>query len=174
VTFPVATWLAFAVVTYIWQFTTLTDLAARNAAARDLQLATLLLVGLLFWLPAVAADPVRWRLAYPVRALYVFVEMTHKALFGGMFLSMNHAFHRDFAARAPDWAPSPMMDQRAAILILWIGGNLIFLLALILIVAGWIAYDARAARRADWRLALERAARERRRQALDQVFRRPV
>src|SRR5438045_6998825 len=29
-------------------------------------------------LPIFCADPLRWRMAYPLRALYVFVEMTHK------------------------------------------------------------------------------------------------
>ncbi|HMO96933.1 MAG TPA: cytochrome c oxidase assembly protein, partial [Tepidiformaceae bacterium] len=93
ITFPVFTWLLFAVVTYIWQFTALTDRAVENAFLRDAQQASSLAVGLLFWLPALAADPLRWRLAYPLRALYVFVEMTHKGLFGGMFLSMNNAMH---------------------------------------------------------------------------------
>ena len=87
-TFPVVSWLGFAVVTYLWQFTALTDWAAENTFARHLQQLTLLAVALCFWSPALAADPVRWRIPHPLRALYVFVEMTHKGLFGGMFLSM--------------------------------------------------------------------------------------
>ena len=174
VTFPVASWLTFAVVTYLWQFTSLTDMAARNDALRTLQQFTLLLVGLLFWLPAVAADPVRWRLAYPLRALYVFVEMTHKGLFGGMFLSMNNPMHGEFAARAPDWAPSALTDQRVAILILWIGGNMIFLVALIGLVLGWVAYEQRNQRRTDLRLKRQHEAAQKRRAALEQVFTRGV
>ncbi|WP_322795542.1 cytochrome c oxidase assembly protein [Tepidiforma sp.] len=173
-TFPVFTWLVFAVVTYLWQFTRLTELAARDPILRDLQQFTLLLVGLLFWLPAVATDPHRWRLPYPLRALYVLLEMTHKALFGGMFLSMNAAMHRHFAENAPAWAPDPLLDQRMAILVLWLGGNLIFVAALIAIVVGWIRYEQRNQRRVDYRLALQREAERRRRAALEQIFQRPV
>jgi putative copper resistance protein D len=174
VTFPVATWLTFAVTTYLWQFTSLTDLAARDDLARHLQQFSLALVGLLFWLPAISADPVRWRLAYPLRALYVFVEMTHKGLFGGMFLGMNTAMHGDFARNSPTWAPDAITDQRIAILILWIGGNLVFLAALIGIVFRWVAYEQRNQRRTDLRLRLARERARRKRAALEQVFTRPV
>jgi putative copper resistance protein D len=174
VTFPVATWLTFAVVTYVWQFSSLTELAARSEVARLLQQTSLLFVGLLFWLPGLAADPLRWRMAYPLRALYIFVEMTHKSLFGGMFLSMNTPFHEHFAARAPSWAPGAMTDQRIAILILWIGGNLVFLAALIGVVARWIAYEQRNQHRVDLRLALQREKRRRKAAALEQVFTKGV
>ena len=171
-TFPVVTWLAFAVVTYVWQFTGLFEAAARHGAVRDIQLATLLLVSLAFWAPALCADPLRWRMAYPLRALYVFVEMTHKGLFGGMFLSMSSPFHKGFAASLPAWAPSPIDDQRLGILVLWVGGNLIFLVALVGLVARWLQYERRNAHRTDWRLRLSREAEARRKAAIDQVFRR--
>lgn len=174
ISFPVATWLLFAVATYVWQFTDLTDVAMRHQAVRYAEQATLLLVGLLFWNPAVAADPLRWRLPYPLRSLYVFVEMTHKGLFGGMFLSMTSVFHTDLARRAPAWAPDPLLDQRLAILILWIGGNLIFLTALVGLIVGWMRYEQRNQARVDWRLRREAEAKAKRRAALDQVFQKTV
>lgn len=174
VTFPVFTWLLFAIGTYVWQFTGLTDLAAENVFVRDFQQLTSLVIGLLFWLPAIASDPVRWRLAYPLRALYVFVEMTHKALFGGMFLSMSTAMHDGFASNLPEWGPSAIMDQRIAILVLWLGGNMVFVAALVGIIIGWMRYEARNQRRTDWRLKLQREAADRKRKALDQVFTKGV
>lgn len=169
-TFPVFTWLGFAAVTYLWQFTPLTEYAAEHRAVRDIQLSTLLVISLLFWQAALCVDPVRWRMAYPLRALYVFVEMTHKALFGGMFLSMTSTFHTKFGSAAAAWAPNPLDDQRFAILVLWIGGNMVFVAALIGIVIGWIRYEGRNALRTDRRLALQRAAAARRQAALEQVF----
>ncbi len=174
-TFPLASWLGFAVVTYLWQFTRLTDYAAEHGFVRDTQQATLLLVALCFWTPALSADPLRWRMPYPLRALYVFVEMTHKGLFGGMFLSATTPFHNGFAARLPAWSGmSPLDDQRLGILILWIGGNAIFMVALAAIILGWVDYERRNAHRTDWRLALVRAERDRKRLALEEVFRRGV
>jgi putative membrane protein len=172
ITFPVIAWLLFAVVTYLWQFSTLTELAAQNPLIRDLQQVTLLLVSLTFWLPALASDPTAIRLAYPLRVLYVFLEMTHKGLFGGMFLSLREPFHDWFVANLPAWGPDPMLDQRMGILILWIGGNIIFLLALILLILGWIRYEGRHTIRTDIRLRKQREAEARRKAALKQVFTR--
>lgn len=171
-TFPAVSWLTFAVVTYLWQWSSLTDLAAEHLAVRHAQLATLLGVSLLFWMPALCADPQRWRMGYPLRVLYVFLEMTHKGLFGSMFLSMNTAFHPRFATNLPAWAPDAITDQRMAILILWIGGNLVFLLVLVGLVIAWTRYEGRNARRTDRRLALQRARERQRKAALERVFRR--
>lgn len=173
-TFPVVTWLLFAVATYLWQFTTLTESAVREPTVRYVQHGSLLLVGLLFWMPAIAADPMRWRLPHPLRSLYIFVEMTHKGLFGGMFLSMTSVMHEGFALRQPAWAPDALLDQRIAILILWIGGNLIFLVALVGLVLGWVAYEQRNQHRTDYRLRAQREARARRRAALEQVFQKNI
>jgi putative membrane protein len=172
-TFPVVSWLTFAVTTYVWQFTDLTDLSAEHGAIRDLQQATLLLVALCFWMPALAADPMRWRMPHPLRALYVFVEMTHKGLFGGMFLSMSQPFHDGFATGLPAWANlAPIDDQRMGIMILWIGGNAIFIVAVAGIVLRWLQYERRNSHRTDWRLALVRERSRSRREALEQVFSR--
>ena len=173
-THPIFTWLFFAVLTYAWQFTALTELAANNAYLRDVQLLTLLFASVLFWIPALQVDPVRWRLSYPLRFLYVLLEMAHKALFGGMFLSLNTPFHEELAANLPAWAPSPMTDQRIAIVILWIGGSLLFLVALGYVLRQWLAFEARNSHRIDRKLALQRAAERERRRALDRVFQKEV
>lgn len=173
-TFPVATWLTFAVLTYLWQFSSWTEVAARNDFVRLVQQGSLLTVGLFFWLPGLATDPLRWRMPYPLRALYIFVEMTHKGLFGGMFLSMNTAMHEEFARNAPAWAPDALTDQRIAILILWIGGNMVFMVALIGLAARWIAYEQRNQRRTDLRIALQKQRARKKAAALEQVFTRPV
>jgi putative copper resistance protein D len=173
-TFPIFSWLAFAIATYVWQFTKLPEFAARHVLVRDVEFLTLILVSLCFWLPALCADPLRWRMSYPLRVLYVFVELAHKALFGAMFLSMDRPFHTHFASNPPSWAPSAIMDQRYGILIAWMGGNVIFMLTLAFLIARWMQYEGRNQHRIDYRLALAREAERRRRAALDQVFRKPV
>ncbi len=173
-TFPVLTWLLFAVVTYLWQFSVLTEWAVRWPALRTLQHLSLFFVAWLFWWPALCADPVRWRMGYMLRLFYVLVEMTHKGLFGGMFLAARTPFHERIAANLPSWAPEPMVDQRLAILILWVGGSLVFFAAIVGIAREWVAYDARYSRRLDRRLAQVREAERRRKAALEQVFRRPI
>ena len=166
---PLVSWLLFAAVTYAWQFTALTEAAARNVFARDLQQLSLLAVALLFWWPALCADPAPWRMNHPLRLLYVAVEMTHKGLFGGMFLSLNTPVHESFAAAAPAWSVSAMADQRLAILVLWVGGSLVFLAALAFIALDWARHEARRARRVDRRLDAERRARRLRERVFERL-----
>lgn len=173
-TFPIASGLLFASVTYLWQFSGLTDTATHNIFVREIQELSLLFVALLFWTPALCADPVRWRVPYPLRVLYVFVEMTHKALFGAMLLALDRPVHTSIAARLPAYAPSALDDQRLGIVILWMGGNVIFFGTVVGIIVRWMQYEGRHTARVDRQLALERASAKRRAAALDQVFRRPV
>lgn len=173
VAMPIGSWLLFAVVTYAWQFTGLTEEAATNVFVRDVQQLSLLAVSLLFWWPALCADPVAWRMNHPLRVFYVAVEMTHKGLFGGMFLSLNTPVHETFAANMPTWGPSAMMDQRLAILVLWVGGSLVFLVVLAAIAVSWVRYEARQSARVDRRLEAQREAMRERSRALGSVFDRP-
>lgn len=173
-TFLPIPWLLFAVVTYLWQFGTPADWAAESVWVRDLQQATLLLVALLFWFPALGADPLRWRANYPTRALYLLVEMTHKALFGAFFLSLSTPIHSGYAERLPAWGPSALEDQVMAIVVLWLGGNLVFLAAVAGLATRWIRQDAADGRRIDRRLARAREDERRRKEALQQVFNRPI
>jgi putative copper resistance protein D len=173
-TFPVCSGLLFAFVTYLWQFSALTDIAARNEVMRFVQQFSLVIVSLLFWTPAMCADPVRWRVPHPLRALYVFVEMTHKALFGAMFLAMSRPVHTEMVSRMPAWAPGGLLDQRMAIVILWIGGNMVFLAVTGGIIVKWVAYEARNTARIDKRLEKERAEAKSKKAALEKVFERGV
>ncbi len=173
-TFPINAWLLFAAVTYAWQFSHLTEIAARNGAVRDLQQLTLLGVGMCFWYEALAVDPVKWRMAIPFRVLFIGVEMVHKGLFGGMFLSLAGPVHEQFAANGPAWGPTPMMDQRMAIVILWIGGNGVFLVAIVCLIAAWLRYENRNQHRVDRRLRLAREAASQHKAAIEQVFKKGI
>jgi len=174
VTFPVTAWLLYAGVTYAWQFSSLADWAMQQQAWWLVEQLTLFAAGAIFWWPALCSDPPPWRMGYTLRVFYVFVEMTHKGLFGGMFLAAQEPFHPDIAARLPAWAPSAMTDQRLGILLVWVGGSLVFFFAIVGIVRRWMAYDARYSRRLDARIARQREAERRRQTALEQVFRRPL
>ena len=174
VTFPVVAWLLYAWITYAWQFSSLTDWAMRNYGVWLAQQLSLLAAGAAFWWPGLCSDPPPWRMGYTLRVFYVFVEMTHKGLFGAMFLAAQEPFHPSVATRLPNWAPAALTDQRLGILLVSVGGSLVFFFAIVGIVREWMAYDARYSRRLDARLARQREAEQRRRAALEQIFRRPI
>jgi putative copper resistance protein D len=174
ISYPLFSWLLFAIVTYIWQFSRLTEYAIDNGAIRDIELGTLFLVGILFYIPALCTDPVRWRMIFPLRIFYVFVEVAHKALFGGMFTAMDSVFHPAMAKAMPAWGPSPLFDQRIGVLIVSAVGNAVFIAVIAFLVVRWVPYEARLTERVDKRLEKARIAAERKQAAMEQIFRRSV
>jgi putative copper resistance protein D len=62
---------------------------------------------------------------------------------------------------ARDWGPTPMQDQALAGGIMWAGGDLAFVIALIAVVAAWLRHEERENRREDARLARARVALDR-------------
>lgn len=54
--------------------------------------------------------------------------------------------------------PDPLEDQKLAAGFMWIAGDLIFIGAMLAVVAGWIASEARDAPRTDRKAAVEIAA----------------
>lgn len=173
-TYPIFSWLAFAIVTYIWQFSDLTDWAVESGVVRDIEFASLLFVGVLFYIPALCADPTRWRMNYPLRVFYVFVEVAHKALFGGIFTALTSIFHKQIAANMPAWGPDPLGDQRLAILVVSALGNIVFITVIGFLVWRWVPYEARRTAIMDKRIEKERLAETSKQSAMEQIFRRGI
>jgi putative copper resistance protein D len=61
---------------------------------------------------------------------------------------------------------TPLDDQRLAGGLMWIGGDLLFLLAIVALVVAWMRQEERNAPRVDARVAAQRAEMDRRQAAL--------
>jgi putative membrane protein len=161
--FPLLAWLVFAAVNWGWHFSTLYDQALANPWLHDLQHVTFLAAALLFWWPVVGADPARWRLAYPVRLFYLFLAMPQNSFLGVALMSAPVLYpHYAAAALLRTWGPTPLQDQGIGGMLMWVGGDVVFLLAMGLVVAAWVRQEDRRSARLDARLdaeAAERAAR---------------
>jgi cytochrome c oxidase assembly factor CtaG len=59
-----------------------------------------------------------------------------------------------------DWGPTPLEDQQWAGGIMWAGGDLAFVVALLVTVAAWLRHEERENLREDARLARQKSARE--------------
>jgi cytochrome c oxidase assembly factor CtaG len=63
-----------------------------------------------------------------------------------------------YATSGRTWGPAPLADQQVAAGIIWVGGNLVFIGALMVLVWVWMRQEERRAVRVDERLDAERAA----------------
>lgn len=159
ISFPVVAWVIFAAVNWGWHFSVWYDVALENEAVHYFQHATFLAAALLFWWPAIGADPSPWRLPHPVRLLYLFLAMPQNSFLGVALMSARTVLYPHYLTNVRDWGPSPLEDQQLGGVIMWVVGDLAFLAGMAVVVVLWVRHEERRTRRLDARLAAERAAR---------------
>lgn len=136
---PLPAWIAFNVVLVAWHVPALYDSTLSNAAVHDLEHATFLLTGLLFWLQVIDSPPVRARLAYGARAVYLTA-----ALLVSWVLAIVLAFASSPLYGAYAGLPhrpgglSALADQELAAGMMWVPGSIPFTIAIIWALYRWL------------------------------------
>jgi cytochrome c oxidase assembly factor CtaG len=156
--FPVVAWIIFAVVMWASHFTPLFDAALEDLSVHYVEHALYLAAGLLFWWPAVAVDPAPWRMTHPVRAMYVFLQMPQNTFLAVVLLGAGSVLYPHYETLERAWPPTALADQQAAAGIMWLVGDMIFLVAILAILWSWMGAERRDAPRQDRRAAAEMAA----------------
>ncbi|HEX6128043.1 MAG TPA: cytochrome c oxidase assembly protein [Candidatus Limnocylindria bacterium] len=155
--FPLLGWLVFAGVNWGWHFSTLYDQALENAALHYFQHATFLAAALLFWWPVIGADPSRWRLQYPVRLFYLFLAMPQNSFLGVALMSASSVLYPHYLSNLRTWGPTALADQSVGGILMWVGGDIVFLAAMGAVVAAWVRHEDRRTARLDARMDAEAA-----------------
>jgi putative membrane protein len=156
VSFPVVAWVLFAGVMFGTHFSALYEGALHDELLHIVEHGLYLGAALLFWWPVVGADPSPWRLPHPARILYLFLAMPWNSFLGLAIFSAPAVMYPHYATLVRDWGPTPLEDQQWGGGIMWVGGDLVFLVALILAVWVWLRAEEAEGRRVD--AQLDRAA----------------
>jgi putative copper resistance protein D len=154
---PVVAWIVFAAVMWAAHFSPLFDAALEDPLIHDAEHALFLAAGLLFWWPALGADPAPWRMPPVVRAMYVFLQMPQNTFLAVAITFATTPLYRHYATLAAAWLPDPLADQHVAGAIMWLAGDAIFLVALFGLVLAWMRADERGQAREDRRADAARA-----------------
>lgn len=156
--FPVVAWIAFAAVMWASHFSALFNASLEDPLIHEMEHALFLGSGLLFWWPVAALDPAPWRMAHPVRALYTFLQLPQNTFLAVVILGATTVLYPHYATSGRTWGPTPLEDQQLAAGIMWIAGDIVFIVEIIAILYGWMRAEARDAGRQDRRADVERAA----------------
>jgi putative copper resistance protein D len=160
VSHPLVAWLLFATVMWFAHFSPLFDAALDDLTLHRLEHALFLGTALLFWWPVVGADPSPHRMGYPARLFYLALGMPLSSFLGLVIFSSETVLYPHYLNLVRDWGPTPLQDQQWAGGIMWAGGDLAFVVALIVTVAAWLRHEERENLREDARLARRKSARE--------------
>jgi putative membrane protein len=136
---PLPAWIAFNGVFVLWHVPALYDATLSSEALHDFEHATFFLAGIVFWLQVVDSPPVRARLAYGLRAVY---------LIGALLVSWVLAIVIALASRPlyPAYAQlahrpgglSALADQQIAGGVMWVPGSIPFTIAIIWAFYRWV------------------------------------
>lgn len=155
---PIVAWVTFTVVMWVSHFSPLFDASLENPLIHDAEHLGFLLAGLLFWWPAVAADPARRRLSHPVRALYLLLQMPPSSFLGMLITFANEPLYPHYATLGSPYGIDALADQQLAGGVMWIAGDVVFILGILCIVAAWMRHEERDTTAADRRVDVQRAA----------------
>ncbi len=161
-TFPVVTWILFAATMWGAHFSPLFETSLEEPVVHDLEHLLFLVTALLFWWPAIGRDPSPWRMPYPARILYLFLQMPQNTFLALAIYSASQPLYAHYATLVRTWGPTALADQQAAGAIMWVAGDLTFLVTILLVVVDWMRDEERSAARREARIDAERAAIHRR------------
>jgi putative copper resistance protein D len=153
--FPLLAWVLFAAVNWGWHLSSLYDQALENPLLHYAQHASFLAAALLFWWPVIGADPSRWRLPYPVRLFYLFLAMPQNSFLGVALMSAPAVLYSHYLTNLRAWGPTALADQTMGGILMWVVGDVVFLLAMGCVVAAWVRHEDRRTARLDARLDAE-------------------
>ncbi len=97
-----------------------------------------LVVGYLYLLPLIGSEPIRWRLSYPIRLIFLFIAMPVDAFTGVALGSYSSdPFPVTSGMRSRTWGPSPLDDVHIGGAVMWVGGSAIMFVLIMFTFLAW-------------------------------------
>jgi cytochrome c oxidase assembly factor CtaG len=148
-THPVIAWTLFVLSQWLWHQPLAYQWALENRWAHYFEHITFFVFAILFWWPVIGAPPLRTALGYPARMAYTFLAwMTNTFLGAGITLSRGplYSFYVD---TAHTHGTDASIDQELAGLIMWIPGDILFAVILMLVFVAYMQSEERKEARID-------------------------
>ncbi|HWG60865.1 MAG TPA: cytochrome c oxidase assembly protein [Streptosporangiaceae bacterium] len=147
-TWPPFTFVAYAAAIVSTHLTGLTKLTLANPVAHDAEHALYLFIGYLFFLPILGREPIRWRISYPIRFILLVLAMPIDT-FTGLVLGYANTPVASPAGRPPG-SPSLVEDAHLGGAVMWIGGDALMLVFMMLVFLMWARDDSPAITSRGW------------------------
>jgi putative copper resistance protein D len=76
-------------------------------------------------------------------------------------MSAPQVLYPHYLSNLRTWGPTALADQNLGGIVMWVFGDVVFLIAMAAVVAGWVRHEDRRTAVLDARLDAEQAARDR-------------
>jgi putative copper resistance protein D len=155
-TWPPGTVVLYAAVVAATHLTPFMNLVLTNDAVHNAEHALYLLVGYLYLQPLIGREPIRWRLSYPIRLIFLFIAMPVDAFTGVALGSYSSDPFPVTSAMHRTWGPSPLDDVHIGGAVMWVGGSAIMFVLIMFTFLAWTREGQRSSSRG-WLEAARRA-----------------
>lgn len=137
---------------YYWHIPQVYDGAVAEPALHLLQHAWFLGTALLFWSVIIDPEPFRSPLHPAARIVYLLLAgAAQNTILGGVLAFSSRLFYRQYASSPLEYGLDPLTDQRIGGAIMWVPGDVIFLLAASLAFFRWLQREEDEQRRKESR-----------------------
>jgi cytochrome c oxidase assembly factor CtaG len=135
-THPGVAWLLATSVFLLWHIPSLYDAAVLDAKVHALEHLAFLVTALLFWWPIYSPLPELPRLSRANQVFYLLLSCQPNVILGAV-LVFGHAYYGVYAGAIHLGNISPLADQQIGGAIMWVPGNLVFLVIVSKLFFDW-------------------------------------
>lgn len=137
-THPAVAFVILNLTFWVWHWPVLYDLAVSEEPVHALQHVTFLVAGVISWWPVLSPVPELPRISPPMQAAYLFAMCQPNVVLGAISVFSRGPLYQAYLDAPRLFDLSPVTDQQIGGLIMWIPGNLIYLVALSIVVLRWL------------------------------------
>jgi putative membrane protein len=135
-TLPVVAWTVHAIALWIWHAPPLFEATLHSELVHTLQHLSFFLSALLFcW--ALLHGP-GGRMGYGAAVVYIFTTAVHSSILGALLTFARTEWYPAYHATTAGWGLTPLEDQQLGGLIMWVPAGAVYMLAGLILLAGWL------------------------------------
>jgi putative membrane protein len=139
---PLVAWAVHALALWIWHAPALFQATIDDEFIHTLQHLSFLVSALFFWWSLVHSR--RSLMGYGAAVLYVFTTSVHSGVLGALITFASTLWYPAYATTTSSWGLTSLEDQQLGGLIMWIPAGLVYIVAGLLLFAGWMRESERA------------------------------
>jgi putative membrane protein len=140
-TIPFVAWIIHGVSLWIWHLPIWFQAALHSEFIHAIQHIMFLLTSTLFWWSIIHGQS--RKAAYGMAVLFMFTTAMHSGLLGALLTFGNSLWYQDYSSTTSSWGISALRDQQLAGLIMWIPACLVYIIAGLALIAGWMQQSER-------------------------------
>ena len=149
ITNPLAAWAIHAVALWVWHVPALFQATLRSDLVHTLQHVSFLGSALLFWWALIHGP--QGLMGYGAAVLYLFTTTVHSGVLGAFITFTGRVLYPAYAETTASWGLTPLEDQQLGGLIMWVPAGLVYVVAGLALLAGWMRESERAVLRRERR-----------------------